>query len=415
VAGDKEIEKTGVVNMIQRAYLLPHPPLALPGIGRGGEREISATLAAMDEAAKEIAALAPQTIIFISPHATVFGDYFHISPGEGADGNFARFGAADIQLDVRYNGALAAEITRLAGERSIPAGSDGERDPSLDHGVMVPLWYIKQRYTNFNIVRISPSGLDAEAHYRMGQCIAHACEAPAVLIASGDLSHKLLDRGPYGFAPEGPEFDQAVCKAFRAGDFQLFFDDAYALRKEAAECGLSPLMMLVGCFHRTPMHTRLLSYEGPFGVGYAVGEVKICPYRTLAKHALESRVTGSPASLPPWLPPEMLERQAGVFVSLHINGQLRDPRFNPVTREELPHLTYKVDLLAAAEPISGAEELDVHRYGVIVTYGVRRGLLLPNLESITTVQQQIAIACQKAGINENDPYEMERFEVVRYA
>jgi AmmeMemoRadiSam system protein A/AmmeMemoRadiSam system protein B len=449
-----------------RAYLLPHPPLALPGIGRGQERQITKTLDALDEAAAEIAALAPETIIFITPHAMAYGDYFHISPGESAEGDFARFGAGEIKLAVAYDREMANEIARVAEANDIPAGQaqrGGSRDASLDHGAMVPLWYIQKRHADFKAVRISPSSLDPQAHYRMGRCLAAAAKGlkrKTVLVASGDLSHRLADGGPYGYAPEGPAFDRIVCDAFTSGDLQTLFDKAHPLRDKAAECGLSPCMMLAGCFDGMEIETRLFSYEGPFGVGYAVASAQAgkasrvpvaCPYRDLARHALESRVLGIKPCLPPDLPPELTNRQAGAFVSLHIahksqgdpplSGQLRgcigtilptcdnlaleimqnavsaglrDNRFNPVTPEELPYLTYKVDVLAAPEPVSGPEALDVKRYGVIVTQGYRRGLLLPNLDGIDSVAMQIAIAKQKAGISETAPVALERFEVVRY-
>jgi AmmeMemoRadiSam system protein A/AmmeMemoRadiSam system protein B len=470
------------------AYLFPHPPLALPAIGHGEERKINKTLAAMDEAAKEIAAIAPETILFISPHATVYGDYFHISPGEGATGDFARFGFDDIKMAVEYDAQMIAEITSAAEDTGLPAGTEGVSH-NLDHGVMVPLWYIRKHYTDFKIVRISPSGQPPQAHYEMGQCIAKAVTAlnkPVVLIASGDLSHALADRGPYGYTPEGPQFDEIICETFRTGDFSLLFNKALPLREKAAECGFGPCLMLAGFVHGKgddsrllscegcgeednprllsceshgkDIHSRLLSYEGPFGVGYAVAKVTAsakecpnqtsatsaqnsCPYLTLARHALENRVLGNKPSFLPNLPDELLNRQAGAFVSLHKNGQLRgcigtiaptcdnlaleimqnavsaglrDNRFAPVTTAELPHLVYKVDVLAPPEPIQGPGELDVKRYGVIVTGGYRRGLLLPNLDGITSVEQQIAIAKQKAGILPTDPVTLERFEVVRY-
>ena len=138
---------------------------------------------------------------------------------------------------------------------------------------------------------------------------------------------------------------------------------------------------------------------------------------------------------------ELLDKKAGVFVSIHKNGRLRgcigtispttdsiakeiirnavsaglnDTRFEKVEKSELPFLVYKVDILAAPEAISGPEELDVKRYGVIVTSGFRRGLLLPNLDGIDTVEEQISIAKQKAGISKNENVKLERFEVVRY-
>jgi AMMECR1 domain-containing protein len=85
-----------------------------------------------------------------------------------------------------------------------------------------------------------------------------------------------------------------------------------------------------------------------------------------------------------------------------------------VTKEELDDLTYSVDMLSAPEPISGLEELDPQKYGVIVRQGQRAGLLLPHLEGIDTAEDQVDIARQKAGIKKGSPMQLERFEVVRY-
>ena len=141
------------------------------------------------------------------------------------------------------------------------------------------------------------------------------------------------------------------------------------------------------------------------------------------------------------LPDEMTTRRAGVFVSLKMHGRLRgcigtisptretladeiiqnaisacsrDPRFDPVTPEELGSLDVSVDVLSEAEPIASKDELDVNRYGVIVSKGFRKGLLLPNLEGVDTVDEQLSIALQKAGIYGASDYKMERFEVVRH-
>ena len=91
-----------------------------------------------------------------------------------------------------------------------------------------------------------------------------------------------------------------------------------------------------------------------------------------------------------------------------------DPRFSPVEAWEVERLTISVDVLGETEKISSPEELDAARYGVIVTRGARRGLLLPNLEGVDTIEQQIAIAKQKAGIKAHESVELERFEVIRH-
>ena len=140
---------------------------------------------------------------------------------------------------------------------------------------------------------------------------------------------------------------------------------------------------------------------------------------------------------------ELRERAAGVFVSYHrrssdelrgcigtilpttenvlteiccntVSAGIKDPRFPPIKLDELPLLRCKVDVLGVPEPIKGTDELDVKRYGVIVSRGWRRGLLLPDLDGVDTVDYQLSIALSKAGIRPNEPYQMERFEVIRY-
>ena len=458
---------------IIKAYAMPHPPLAVPGVGRGQEKGIQRTLDAFDEAAGEIAGSAPETIIFITPHNVVYADYFHISPGASASGDFKRFGDADTRFETQYDTELAAEISKLAEQEGIPAGGLGERDKKLDHGVTVPMWFIDRRYTDYKTVRMSQSGMSAAEHYRLGQIIAKAAEITGrktVLIASSDMSHKLTRDGPYGYAAEGPEFDGIVADALSKGDFQILFGISESMRERAAECGYNSLMVLAGCFDKRKVDAKLLSYEGPFGVGYAVAAMSPGEpdeqrnyleqameierenaikergteddYRALARRSLEFRINnGRELPLPDGLPGEMLDKQAGVFVSLHKNGRLRgcigtispttgnlakeiiqnavsaglnDSRFDPVSKAELPYLTYKVDVLSAPEPISGPEELDVKRYGVIVSSGYKRGLLLPNLDGVDTVEEQISIARNKAGIPENTPVKLERFEVIRH-
>ncbi len=103
-----------------------------------------------------------------------------------------------------------------------------------------------------------------------------------------------------------------------------------------------------------------------------------------------------------------------VFAQIAVWAGREDNRFEPVAEAELPYLTYKVDVLFPPEEIAGPEDLDVKRYGVIVSSGHRRGLLLPNLEGVATVEEQIAIARQKGGIPADAPLRLERFEVVRH-
>jgi len=165
------------------------------------------------------------------------------------------------------------------------------------------------------------------------------------------------------------------------------------------------------------------------------------PLVKLAKKTVETYVKGGKIADPPEkLTPEMKE-QAGVFVSIHKLGELRgcigtfesnednvakevitnaissavrDPRFPPVTPDELPDLDYSVDVLTRPEPVDGKDQLDPKKYGVIVERGFRRGLLLPDLEGVDSVDYQIDICRQKADIMPDELVKLYRFEVKRY-
>jgi AmmeMemoRadiSam system protein A len=164
------------------------------------------------------------------------------------------------------------------------------------------------------------------------------------------------------------------------------------------------------------------------------------PVVKLAKEAVESYVREGKMPKPKELTPEMRER-AGVFVSLHKHGQLRgcigtfeptkgnvaeeiianainsstaDPRFPPVTAAELDDLEYSVDILTKPEPVTNINQLDPKEYGVIVESGWKRGLLLPDLEGVDSVEEQIAICRLKAGISASEPVRLYRFQVRRF-
>lgn len=456
------------------AMLTPHPPVLLPEVGRGREREIAATGRAMEEAARAVAGWNPDVLIVSSPHTILYGDYFHIAPGAGASGSMAAFGAPQVQMDVAYDAPLRDEVIRRAGAAGLEAGTLGQRDPALDHGVLIPLYFLRKAGVTCPILRLGLSGFSALDHYRLGQCVAGAVEAlgrRAVFVASGDLSHKLKADGPYGFAPEGPVFDQAVTDTMASGDFLQFLTMDAGLCDRAAECGLRSFQMMAGALDGLAVSPRLLSHEGTFGVGYAVAlfpvtgrDPRRCyapaceailkarladrranedPWVRLARLSLETYVrTGSTLDrLPDGLPDQLTNQAAGAFVSLHENGRLRgcigttgptkpsvaweivhnavsagtrDPRFPALRPEELDRLEYSVDVLSQPQPVDSLSQLDPKRYGVIVTYGRKRGLLLPDLDGVDTVEQQVDIARQKGGIRPEDPYTLQRFEVVRH-
>ena len=164
------------------------------------------------------------------------------------------------------------------------------------------------------------------------------------------------------------------------------------------------------------------------------------PVVELAKQTVESYVRLGKVPEPQEFTPEMLER-AGVFVSLHKHGELRgcigtfeptrdnvaqeiianaissatrDPRFSPVAESELDDLEYSVDILTQPEPVTDISQLDPETYGVIVESGRRKGLLLPDLEGVDSVEEQIAICRLKADISADEPVRVYRFQVRRF-
>ncbi|MHB8880715.1 MAG: AmmeMemoRadiSam system protein A [Thermodesulfovibrionales bacterium] len=166
------------------------------------------------------------------------------------------------------------------------------------------------------------------------------------------------------------------------------------------------------------------------------------PLASLAKQTVEAFVrTGKAPAVPEQLPPD-LRNKAGVFVSIKKHGDLRgcigtfspvtssiaaetianaisaatgDPRFSPVTADELDALVYSVDVLAPPERVTDLHELDPKRYGIILSSGHKRGLLLPDLEGVDTVEEQIRITQMKAGIFPGEKTEIYRFTVQRYS
>ncbi len=191
------------------AVIVPHPPLIIPTVGRGQERQVQTTIDAYRAAAKQVADWKPEVLVISSPHAIMYADYFHISPGAGASGSMASFGAPQTCLEVKYDAELRRALVQQAEAAGLQAGTLGERDPSLDHGTFLPLYFLQEAGVDCPTLRIGLSGFSPLQHYQLGQCAAKAVDKlgrRAVFVASGDLSHKLRDDGPYGYAPEGPVF-----------------------------------------------------------------------------------------------------------------------------------------------------------------------------------------------------------------
>lgn len=455
---------------IEAAFMVPHPPLAVTEVGRGREKDIQKTINSYLEVAKQISIIKPDTIIISSPHTVLYSDYFHLSSAEIIEGSFSNFGAGQVNFQEKVDLELVEKINGLAKEKNFPTGPLKD-DQSLDHGSMVPLYFIRKFYTDFKVIIVGLSGLPFSKHYEMGQIINQAVEKlnrKAVYIASGDLSHKLQTYGPYGFVEEGPIYDKMIMDIMGKADFLKLLEFNPVIRERASECGHRSFIMMAGSLDGKDLEVEKLSHEDITGVGYGIctyypkeknqnrlflekyledikkdiSNKKEDSYISLARKTIETYLkTGEIISVPADLPEEMLKKQAGVFVSIHeehnlrgcigtitpirnniaeeiienaISAATRDYRFSPIEKEEIPYLEISVDVLNPPEDISSIDDLDVKKYGVIVSSGEKRGLLLPNLEGIDTVEEQVQIAMRKGNITNREEITLQRFEVIRH-
>ena len=475
--------KDGVILMgkVLGAAVYPHPPIIIEEIGRGEEVKAKNTIEGAKALSNYIKDKAPTTIILITPHGPLFSDAIAISIGKDLYGDFGNFGFKEISFEFENNQQLLKEIINKSLKEDIKIAAVDKNlarryriENKLDHGALVPLYFVDKVYKGFKLIHITYGLLSPKDLYKFGQCIKKAVldsDEDVILIASGDLSHKLSSDGPYTYSPYGKVFDETIVNIIREGKMEDIITFDLSLAEQAGECGLRSFMVMAGVLDNYKLETEILSYEGPFGVGYCTAKLDVVgeaspsknlleviedkerrrieeirknesPYVRLARQSLEHYInTGKYLDIPPHTPEELLNCRKGVFVSLKKDGVLRgcigtiepvrenialeiirnavsagteDPRFEEVTKEELDSIVYSVDILHEPEKITSKDELDVEKYGIIVSAGYRRGLLLPNLEGIDTVDEQISIALKKANISPHEEYSMERFRVERY-
>jgi len=458
-------------------YVMPHPPIVIPEVGRGEEEKISNTYHACESIGVEIAQIKPDVIIIVTPHGIMFSDAISLSFENSISGSLKQFGAPEVSMKFDIDMDLTQEIMVRAGKNNIQTISATAttlkqygREYELDHGVIVPMYFIRDKYNSFKIVHITYGGLTPIQLYKFGKVIKEAVEESyknVAFIASGDLSHRLKDEGPYDYSPYGEKFDNQIISLLKKGDVAGVFNINPETIENAGECGLRSYYIMLGAMDGNEIKGELLSYEGTFGVGYGVMRFElnksdrdmlpaILKDKTekynkrinnedvcvrLARESLTSYlIEGNYMEVPDYVTDDMINTKRGVFVSLKKFGRLRgcigtifpvtqsiakeilqnavsagegDPRFGNVSVEELEDIVFSVDVLTEPK-VALKAELNPKLFGVIVRYGVKSGVLLPDLEGVDTVDQQISIALDKAGILSNEDYSIEKFEVNRH-
>jgi MEMO1 family protein len=440
------------------SLLMCHAPVVIPEVGGDRGARAAATTAAMAQAAGVLVAGHPEVVILVSPHAPRRKGSWGIAEGPSVSGDFTSFGAPDCGVLLPLARPAAALIARAAAARGLR--SHGFPGDALDHGALVPLRFLAAAgWRGPTLVIAFPIRPELDDARRLGAALADAALASGrrwALVASGDMSHRLTPGAPAGYDPRATDFDLAVHAAIEAGDLEAALSVDDELRDLAAEDVLDPLAVAAAAIGDTGGR-RVLSYQAPFGVGYLIAVLCEQAEAAAATPPAPAGETGPRALLrvaraaiaahlerTPYRPPEIALGDiptGGVFVTLFAPGrELRgcighigpeenvivevaecavasatgDVRFAPVTRAELDTLTVEVSLLGALESASVAD-LDPLRWGIVVSQGRRRGVLLPAIDGVDSVEDQLAVACRKGHVDRSAPFQIERFSVLKVA
>ncbi|MBU0598321.1 AmmeMemoRadiSam system protein B [Patescibacteria group bacterium] len=263
--------------MLVFSAITPHPPIIIPEIGKQNLRFIEKTVKSMERLAEDIYAAKPDTIIIISPHGPMLSDAFAINMSPQFTISFKNFGDLSINLTINGDVGLIHHYKEIM-ETKIPVVLANQAE--LDHGAGVPLYFLTKNLDKkkIKIVPISFSMLDYQSHYEFGrklqEDILNDTKRIAV-IASGDLSHRLTKDAPAGFSHWAEKFDKTIIEKVTNQDHNGLKSLDEDFIEEAGECGLRSIIILQGILNSIKYKTDIYSYEGPFGVGYLVANLKL--------------------------------------------------------------------------------------------------------------------------------------------
>lgn len=262
--------------MLSFAAFTPHPPILIPTIGKENLKRVEKTVEAMGKLEEKIFEAKPDTIIIISPHGALLPDAFSINLNPTYKSNLHEFGDFATELEFKTDTALAFRIKELMEDKNVPLVLTSEE--SLDHGVIVPLYFLTKRLEGVSILPMGYSMLDLKTHFNFGDFLKEIIlneDKKIAVIASGDLSHRLTKDAPAGYSPRGKEFDEKLAELITNKNTAGILGLDQSLAEEAGECGLRSLVILLGLLERINYTPEIFSYEGPFGVGYMVSNFKL--------------------------------------------------------------------------------------------------------------------------------------------
>ena len=430
-----------------------HAPIVVPAVGGAQAEPSNATTAAMEEIAQRLVASDPDVVVVVSPHTPRLPSAFTIVSSV-ISGNFSRFGVPARDASVAFSGNPAFVEALVAAAAAHGVAVESVRLRELDHGAAVPLWFLGDAgFVGTAVVIGLPDAPTSATLDAFALAVKDAAESQRVaFIASGDCSHRLTEGAPSGFDPRAVEFDHALRAAIQ-GDGRRGLDAiGDDVRERAAEDAWDTTRLGLAVVNDRAVRREVLSYEGPYGVGYLCAVLHDDPAAAdesataspgserilldVARDALDAHLTGRPRAVHVDVDGTDV---TGVFVTWRHHGELRgcigtmaldgarvddavaeyavaaatrDPRFLPVENVgEARWIKPEISLLQPSLPVHDLRDLDPKVWGIEVTRGHRRGVLLPDIDGVDTVDDQLRIAKQKAGIAATEDCAIRRFRV----
>ncbi|MBL7058707.1 AmmeMemoRadiSam system protein B [Patescibacteria group bacterium] len=259
--------------MIISAYILPHSPLLIPSVGRENIIRFKHTRGSMERVALLIANDKPETILLITPHGMHSNSSLVLNVAQQYILNFKDFGDFSNRLTFKPDVETMREIQNLfVGDENLILSTE----EALDFGSSTPLFFIGDKYSKANIIPIHTSGQDLDVHYQFGKKLQEVLvesEKRITIIVSAELSHRHSLNSPSGFLPQAKKFDQKVIQFLQNKEYGKLLNVNKKNHEDVHECGLRPIITLLGILDKYKHEANLIGYEKPFGVGHLTMQI----------------------------------------------------------------------------------------------------------------------------------------------
>jgi AmmeMemoRadiSam system protein B len=252
--------------------ILPHPPILVPKIGGERLKEAEKSKKALEEISQRLKGKSFDTLVVITPHGEVGQASVPVYTGHVFEGNFGMFGLARPVFSFKGDPELGLAIVK---DSHLATACP---ETWLDHGVLVPLYYPQAAGVKKPILPVAIAFMPLPKLFEFGKALAKTSERlgrKIAVIASADMSHRLTEDAPSGYSPKGKEFDEKLVELVKNYDVSGILNFDPILAEEAGQDALWSIAILLGALEGKKVKPEVLSYEGPFGVGYMIAALEI--------------------------------------------------------------------------------------------------------------------------------------------